>query len=92
MTVYEELAKHAEAKNCGGLSYIASADEGLPDGPNLDSYFTNPPQQGRTPAYHASGPDLLNRARGPGDALEQIAHAGQDFFRDVAARAWRRIR
>jgi hypothetical protein len=56
MTVYEELGKHAEAKNCGGLSYLASADEGLPDAPNLDSYFPNPPQQGRTPAYDASGP------------------------------------
>jgi len=92
MTVYEELGKHAEAKNCGGLSYLASLDEGLPDTPNLDSYLRILRKKGARRRIMPQAQRLLNRARCRGDALEQIVHAGQDFFRDVAARVSRRIR
>lgn len=38
VTVFNELDRHSEAQACGGLSYLVSLDDGLPQLPNLDSY------------------------------------------------------
>ena len=39
ITVYNELDKHGEAEACGGVGYLVSLDDGLPQIPNLDSYI-----------------------------------------------------
>jgi replicative DNA helicase len=39
VTVHNELDRHKEAESCGGLSYLVSLDEGLPQIPNLDAYI-----------------------------------------------------
>jgi replicative DNA helicase len=38
ITVHNELMKFKEAEGCGGLSYLVSLDDGLPEIPNLDQY------------------------------------------------------
>src|ERR1039457_1266229 len=36
ITVHNELMKYNEAEGCGGLSYLVSLDDGMPQTPNLD--------------------------------------------------------
>jgi replicative DNA helicase len=38
VTLANELIKHGQLDSCGGLSYLVSLDEGLPQLSNLDSY------------------------------------------------------
>jgi replicative DNA helicase len=38
VTVYNELERQKEAESCGGLSYLASLDDGMPQIPHLDGY------------------------------------------------------
>jgi replicative DNA helicase len=39
ITVANELMKFGELESCGGLSYLVSLDDGLPQIPNVDSYI-----------------------------------------------------
>jgi len=39
VTVAHELQRHGQLESCGGLSYLVSLDEGLPQGLNLESYI-----------------------------------------------------
>ncbi|MBI4876317.1 MAG: replicative DNA helicase [Acidobacteria bacterium] len=39
VTLANELLKHSQLESCGGLSYLVSLDEGLPQLSNLDSYI-----------------------------------------------------
>ncbi|MGB9604394.1 MAG: replicative DNA helicase [Bryobacteraceae bacterium] len=39
ITVAHELQRHGQLESCGGLSYLVSLDEGLPQGVNLESYI-----------------------------------------------------
>jgi len=38
ITVADELMKYSELESCGGLSYLVSLDDGLPQFPSLDQY------------------------------------------------------
>ncbi|MDP2997567.1 MAG: replicative DNA helicase [Bryobacterales bacterium] len=38
VTLANELMKHGQLESCGGLTYVVSLDEGLPQLSNLDSY------------------------------------------------------
>ena len=38
VTLANELIKHGQLESCGGLTYVVSLDEGLPQLSNLDSY------------------------------------------------------
>jgi replicative DNA helicase len=39
ITVHNELQRYSEAESCGGLGYLVSLDDGLPQIPNLDGYI-----------------------------------------------------
>jgi replicative DNA helicase len=39
ITIANELMKFNELEACGGLSYVVSLDDGLPQAPNIDSYI-----------------------------------------------------
>ena len=39
LTLYLELEKHAEGEACGGIGYLVSLTDGLPEAPNLDSSY-----------------------------------------------------
>jgi replicative DNA helicase len=38
VTLANELIKHGQLESCGGLTYVVSLDDGLPQLSNLDSY------------------------------------------------------
>ena len=38
ITVFDELRRHGQAESCGGLSYLVSLDDGLPQLAHLDAY------------------------------------------------------
>jgi hypothetical protein len=91
ITVYQELERHKEAKQIGGLSYLVSLDDGLPALPNIDSYVRILKQKSSLRKILWACQNLTNRAM-LGDPVEDIVLVGQETFSRIAARGSGRMR
>jgi KaiC/GvpD/RAD55 family RecA-like ATPase len=87
VTVANELHNHDELEACGGLSYLVSLDDGLPQIPNLDSYVRILHDKGTRRRIMYACRDINSRCASECEDLRDIIDSGQELFTGIPARA-----
>jgi replicative DNA helicase len=88
VTLANELMKHGQLESCGGLSYLVSLDEGLPQLSNLDSYVRIVRDKSILRRIIATSQKLIARCTmGEDEPDEILAAAEEDLLRLGEARA-----
>ena len=85
ITVYNELRKFGEAESCGGLSYIASLDDGLPRIPNIDAYVRILKEKSTLRQAIFACQHMINRCMMAQDGAEDILTAAEATIQKLAA-------
>src|SRR5437870_2651093 len=62
VTVANELMRHSELESCGGLAYLVSLDDGLPQISNLDSYVRLVKEKATLRRIISASQHMINRA------------------------------
>jgi replicative DNA helicase len=87
ITVANELMKFNELEACGGLSYLVSLDDGLPQIPNVDSYIRIVKDKAVLRRIIFTGQHMMNRAlMGEEEPSDILAGAEETLLRLGEAR------
>ncbi len=88
VTLANELIKHGQLDSCGGLSYLVSLDEGLPQLSNLDSYVRIVRDKAILRRIILTSQKLIERCtQGEDEPDEILASAEEELLRLGEARA-----
>src|SRR5438477_7656205 len=80
VTLANELMKHGQLQSVGGLSYLVSLDDGLPQLHNLESYVTIVKEKSLLRRIISVSQDAINRCLGLEEDPKQILGAAEDAF------------
>lgn len=87
ITVANELMKFNELEACGGLSYLVSLDDGLPQMPNIDAYIRIVKEKSVLRSIIFASQHMTNRAlMGEEDADDILAGAEETLLKLGEAR------
>lgn len=78
VTVANELMKFGELDACGGLTYLVSLDDGLPQIPNLDSYIRIVKDKAVLRRIIFASQHMMNRALQGEEAPEEILAGAEE--------------
>jgi replicative DNA helicase len=88
VTLANELIKHGQLESCGGLTYVVSLDEGLPQLSNLDSYVRIVRDKSILRRIILTSQKLIERCTmGEDEPDEILASAEEELLRLGEARA-----
>jgi hypothetical protein len=85
VTVALELQKHGELASVGGLSYLISLDDGLPQRPHVDSYVQTLKDQASRRRIVYLCQELSNRCTLACEDVRDIVATGQEQLSDIAS-------
>jgi hypothetical protein len=92
VTVYSELDRHGEAQSVGGLSALASLDDGMPAQTRIDSYVRLVAKNSALRRVIFTCRDLQNRAMAREETPEDLIASAQELFGNIATPSERTIR
>ena len=78
VTIANELMKHGELESCGGLGYLVSLDEGLPEIYNLESYVQIVKDKSLLRQMIFSCQEVIHRCMIGEDEPDRILSAAED--------------
>jgi hypothetical protein len=85
VTVALELQKHGELASVGGLGYLVSLDDGLPQRPHVDSYVQTVKDQAKRRRIMYMCQELSNRCTLACEDVRDIVATGQEQLSDIAS-------
>jgi replicative DNA helicase len=80
VTIAHELMKFNELESCGGMSYLVSLDDGLPEVPNIDSYIRILKDKAVLRRIIFASQHTINRALMGEEGPDQILSSAEDTF------------
>lgn len=84
VTVANELMNHAELEAVGGIGYLVSLDEGLPQLPNIDAYALIVKEKATLRRAIYAAQNLINRCMVAQDGAQDILTEAERFIGDLA--------
>jgi hypothetical protein len=84
VTLAHELQKHGELESVGGLTYLISLDEGIPQLPHIDSYVRIVKEQAQRRRIMYGCQELSNRCALACEDIRDVVATGQELFSGIA--------